>query len=332
MSARPKRIHRRRSSNVLPVILSLIVIGLLAAALAWVWQGLSMIRQEPEPFYPSWEEAAPSGEEPQTEQETVEEQPDDSVPEADPEKTASEENPEEPETETDGAKEQPDPAEETKEPSEEGEETEDDYDPLVPASTRVNSSYFDDAMFVGDSVTEGVEAYDVMPNATVIAYTGLHLTNVMTRKVIPGANGDLTILEAMRQYTPKKIYLMIGSNTLAYVDVDDTAAYYETFLDAIIEQHPGAIIYVESLPPIHESIMALNYPKAEMTNQKIDRFNAKLFALATKKHLHYVNVAEVLKDDTGGLSEEATTDGLHFKSDYYIKWMDYLKTHTVTEE
>ncbi|MBQ3181173.1 MAG: DUF4358 domain-containing protein, partial [Clostridia bacterium] len=29
------------------------------------------------------------------------------------------------------------------------------------------------------------------------------------------------------------------------------------------------------------------------------------------------------------LPEEAATDGVHFKKEYYLKWLDYLKTHAV---
>ena len=38
-----------------------------------------------------------------------------------------------------------------------------------------------------------------------------------------------------------------------------------------------------------------------------------------------------IKDENGALPADATSDGLHIGTDYYIKWFDYLKTHTVTE-
>ncbi|MBR6607871.1 MAG: hypothetical protein IKK98_04330 [Oscillospiraceae bacterium] len=40
-----------------------------------------------------------------------------------------------------------------------------DYSAAVPVSDRVTVSYFDDALFVGDSITAGIEAYALMKNA-----------------------------------------------------------------------------------------------------------------------------------------------------------------------
>ena len=37
------------------------------------------------------------------------------------------------------------------------------------------------------------------------------------------------------------------------------------------------------------------------------------------------------QNENGALPADATSDGLHIGTDYYIKWFDYLKTHTVTE-
>lgn len=81
----------------------------------------------------------------------------------------------------------------------------------VPESPRVRSDYFDDAMFVGDSITTGIELYEVMSNATVVAATGINLDNIMTKKVIELEGQELTIPEAMTHYHPKKIYIMLGA-------------------------------------------------------------------------------------------------------------------------
>ena len=69
----------------------------------------------------------------------------------------------------------------------------------------------------------------------------------------------------------------------------------------------------------------------DLTNAEIDECNEKLMAMAGEEQVYYVDVASAIKDETGGLPAEFTTDGLHFKGEYYNKWIDYLKEHTVPE-
>ena len=201
----------------------------------------------------------------------------------------------------------------------------------VPESPRVRSDYFDDAMFVGDSITTGIELYEVMSNATVVAATGINLDNIMTKKVIELEGQELTIPEAMTHYHPKKIYIMLGANGVGGLTAEQTASYYANFVDLVKSQHPGAIIYVQSILPINEAKFAQKYNGA-MTNAKIDETNAAILQMAQEKQVYYLNVAEAFKDETGGLPASATPDGLHFGTESYTKWFDYLKTHTVTEE
>ena len=66
-----------------------------------------------------------------------------------------------------------------------------------------------------------------------------------------------------------------------------------------------------------------------MTNAEIDECNAALLKMTEEAQVYYVDVASVIKDETGGLPADYTTDGLHFKGEYYNKWIDYLKEHTV---
>ena len=68
---------------------------------------------------------------------------------------------------------------------------------LVPnAGFSVSDEYFDDAAFVGDSITEGIKLYEIMSNATVIAARGINLDNVFTDDQIRTAQGNTTVMGA----------------------------------------------------------------------------------------------------------------------------------------
>lgn len=199
----------------------------------------------------------------------------------------------------------------------------------VTQSERVTSSYFDDAMFVGDSITNGILSYEIMKNATIISHVGINIDTIRYKEVFRKPDGSVTkIIDAMKDYPDiQKIYVMLGSNGIAWIDQTNFIKYYEEFLTEVIAQHPDAIIYVQSMFPVTAS-----KEKADETfaNAKINEYNKAIADMAQEMGCYYLNVADALKDEKGCLPEEASpSDGMHFGPQYYQKWFDYLKEHTV---
>ena len=54
--------------------------------------------------------------------------------------------------------------------------------------------------------------------------------------------------------------------------------------------------------------------------------------MTNDKKVFYLDVAEVMKDESGNLPVDASLDGVHLKKEYCQKWYEYLKTHTVQHE
>ena len=201
----------------------------------------------------------------------------------------------------------------------------------VPENERVTSTYFDDAVFIGDSLTTGIQLYNILPDTTVLASVGININNIFTNEVINDGNGgQQTILDAAKDIQPAKIYTMLGTNGLKGLGPEETVRYYRQLVQQLKADHPDSIIYVQSLMPINEEIFAANYGY-ELTNAEIDECNELLMQMAGEEEVYFVNCAEAIKDENGELPAEFTTDGLHFRGEYYNKWIDYLKEHTVPE-
>lgn len=203
-----------------------------------------------------------------------------------------------------------------------------DFSAPVPEGERVRSEYFDDAVFIGDSLTTGITLYDVMSNTTVYASTGINLENVFTKEVIKQGERDVTIFEALKQKMPAKIYVMLGANGISQMDDSWILQQYDKLVKELKSQQPQALIYVQSVLPINEEIFHQKYNN-KLSNKKIDEINAKLLKLAEDNQVYYIDLATMFQDESGGMPQEATPDGLHIKSEQYIQWFDYLKTHTV---
>lgn len=198
---------------------------------------------------------------------------------------------------------------------------------VVPKGPWVESSYFDDALFVGDSITYGMQLYNTMTNATVIAHTGINPETILTKAVIKVGEETLTVLDAMKRHNPGKIYVMLGANGVAFLPQDTMMDYYGEFIDAIKAQHPDSVLYVQSILPV----TAEKSQDEAYSNTRIDEYNLSLMQLCKEKGVHYLNVAEAFKDENGALPTEASPkDGMHFGPTYYAKWFDYLKCHAVS--
>ncbi len=200
----------------------------------------------------------------------------------------------------------------------------------LPESERVDSTYFNDAVFFGDSVTDGITLYQTMANAKVIAFTGINPATTLTREVIKTDAGDAKIpmINALGSMDPGKIYIMIGINSIAD-NKDSFISSYGNMLDAIIAQHPEATIYVQPITPVTAKFETSSKNTYDITNAKINEYNSELLRLSGEKRVYYVNVSEALSDETGALPDEASPkDGIHFGAKYYEKWFEYLKTHT----
>lgn len=201
---------------------------------------------------------------------------------------------------------------------------------LVPNSgLSVGDEYFDDAAFVGDSITEGIKLYEVMTNATVVAARGINLDNVFTDDQIRTAQGNSTVMGALEAAAPKKIYIMFGANGVGWFTEQHFTDVYTKFVKAVKEQHPDSQIYLQSILPVTQEF---DDSREDISNDKINRYNELVVEIAEEQEVHYLDVASAFKDEKGCLPEDSNGDGMHFGNKYYKKWFDYLKSHTAAEE
>jgi lysophospholipase L1-like esterase len=198
------------------------------------------------------------------------------------------------------------------------------------SSNSSDTSYLSDALFIGDSLTEGIEGYGVMPNTYVAAGVGLSLNNIINKadSAKIKCNGvSMSILDVVAVLKPKKLYLLLGINEINYITPDQLCGLYKQFIDKIRERVPNAIIYIQSITPTTEDYEANKNPGV---NAKINEHNLKLVEFTKNNNLYYLNIAEIFKDSKGYLlANYSGGDGLHFNDSGYKAWMDYVLAHTV---
>lgn len=192
-------------------------------------------------------------------------------------------------------------------------------------SGQVADSYFDDAAFIGNSRTQGLQLYTGLPNATFYATQGLMVDTFFSKKFVKAGGGKITIPDAMKNQTFKKVYIMLGVNELGWVYEKVFIQKYGEVVDKVKELQPDAKVYVQSILPVTK---AKSDGDAIYNNTKISRYNELIEQMCREKGVTYLHVADAVGLDNGALPAGSATDGVHLNREYCYKWLDYLKTHT----
>lgn len=217
-----------------------------------------------------------------------------------------------------------------------------DIDGALPQKEAVAENWFDDAVFVGDSVSVRLSMYeasaDRLGKAQFLTASSLSATNalwdVSDHSVHPTYNGKKQKVEdsIAQMQGIKKVYIMLGMNDIASVGLNTGIKNFELLCNKILEKSPNVQIYVQSVTPIINGSKSYSYEEGKLNNMTIYRYNVALSALAKKRGWYFVNVAEVMLDGNGYLNPDYCGDpefmGLHFSSAGCKVWVDYLLTHT----
>lgn len=197
---------------------------------------------------------------------------------------------------------------------------------VVPPSAAVERDYFDDAVFIGDSRTEGLYINTGLTNALFLAHQGLTVDEMYTKEVITVNGRKATVMDALAQASFRKVYIMLGINETGWVYDNIFIEKYGEIIDGIREINPDAVIYVQSILPVSREVSETH---SYIKNQRISTYNQLLQEMAEEKGVYYVNVAEAVADSDGSLPADMATDGIHLKKEPCETWLTYLREHTV---
>ncbi len=202
-----------------------------------------------------------------------------------------------------------------------------DFSLPVPESAPVDKSYLDDAVFIGDSRTEGLILYTGLTNTTGYTYKGLMVDTVFTKPIINRDGQMVTVIDALKSTQFSKVYIMLGINELGWTYPDLFIEKYKEILRTIREINPAALIYVQEILPVTQEVSDTH---SYISNARISEYNQMLRNMAQENQVYYLQVSQAVADSNGCLPDEAASDGIHLSPTYCRKWLDYLLCHTVT--
>lgn len=194
-----------------------------------------------------------------------------------------------------------------------------------PVIFHADISYFDDALFIGDSRTVGLYEYGGLGKAEVFADTGMNIYKVFTEKFKLQNGEEITLETALQTMDFGKVYIMLGINELGY-DFEQTVARFSETIDTIIKYQPDAVVFIQAnLHITKEKSEESEY----FTNSNIDKYNSAISELANDSQIFYLDANPLYDDEEGYLSTEFTTDHAHILGKYYVDWVDFILQNAV---
>lgn len=191
----------------------------------------------------------------------------------------------------------------------------------------VDESYFDDALFIGDSRTQGFILYSGLANTTSYAGKGLAVNKISTDAVVTENGQDYTVSQALENHSGefKKVYLMFGVNELGWSYPEKFQESYQQVVQEVKKTQPDATIYVQSILPVSKE----KSDSSDIYNmERVNMFNGLLQEMAEEEGVIYLDVASSVMDSEGYLPADASTDGVHLNKEYCQIWLRYLEEHT----
>lgn len=205
--------------------------------------------------------------------------------------------------------------------------------PVEESDPVEDDSFFDSAVFLGDSRTEGLQLFGGLKHGTFYWARGMNVfrANDESFKVFPVNGENFTMIGALGQQSFDSVYIMIGVNELGF-PVESYELGLSKLVDEVIAAQPEAVVYLQMMPPLNDEMCRANGLEYYINNDNLRKFNEVIVRVATEKKVALLNTAEVYTGGDGQLPAELANDGCHFAYEAYSLWADYMRSHVIDRE
>ncbi|MCM1299534.1 MAG: GDSL-type esterase/lipase family protein [Firmicutes bacterium] len=177
--------------------------------------------------------------------------------------------------------------------------------------------FFADDLFIGDSISTGLYLYDYLEKDNVFAEVGLNPESALTKQI-----DGVTCIDKANDMNPKRIYIMLGSNGLAFMDGQYMASKLVELIAELEMACPTAKICVISIPPVSKA----HDSEGNETMEKVNTYNAALKSICDEGGYAFVDICTLFKDSEGFFADKyVEADGLHFQGNTYSVMLGYIQ-------
>ena len=197
------------------------------------------------------------------------------------------------------------------------------------------SSFFDNTVFVGDSITEGFRLYvsyerikgrDVLGKAQFLAVKNYGLS--LALKNSQGVEGNYLkykgqrtrLFDGLHLTGAERVFILLGINDKIMMNKETNIKRYAELIDRFKKELPYGEVFVQSLTPIGAGTQEGRY-----SNAYIDEFNKELREVCIEKSVHFVDINTPLKRKDGHLELDYSSDrSVHLNAAGFDVWLKTL--------
>lgn len=201
------------------------------------------------------------------------------------------------------------------------------------ANGRVDVGYFDNAIFMGDSLADGFKDYAAWMSLKGRGTLYLTQRSMTPRSFMqPGAMvdaGDAGVVDVwatIADRQPGKMYITLGTNALMAMDPAEFIESYYQLVAKIRQTSPNTTIYITTIPPTSSAYAA---KEERLSKERIQQANDLIAKMCREENLALINLYDVVMGADGYLNEDINSDGIHMTPEGYKMWLNYLIEHTV---
>lgn len=210
-----------------------------------------------------------------------------------------------------------------------------DTTPRLP--DKVLLSFYDNSLFFGDSIMQGLSRYKkvlqkadktFMKTAPIYAAQSISLYTASRPTVVSDVaflrrGAKKTMYSITKELQPDKIFILLGLNDPVVEKIDKAIGWVEYLIKTMATQAPGVKVHFFSLTPVTPYYCQKRnrpaYPELA------DQYNQRLRETCEQYGAYYIEIAEALKDPEGYLNAAYSSDGdCHLNDEGNAVWLQCM--------
>lgn len=193
--------------------------------------------------------------------------------------------------------------------------------PTTPPSGD-DQSVFDDAVFIGNSIFEGLYRFGIITHGVFLTKVGLNVNSIYTDP--PSSGGSKPIIDELTGSNYKKVIINLGLNEVGWPSQETFISRYTNIINDIKTRVPGAKIYVVAMTPVTKKYSNSTGAGNGINIKNIKRTNGMIESMCASTGVVFVPNPDDLFDSEGYLPADASSDGVHMNLQYDRLWAAHI--------
>ena len=190
---------------------------------------------------------------------------------------------------------------------------------------RVDDSWFENTLFIGDSRMLGLSLYARSGNAHYFCAASLNCSSVFKQTLSDKGNfSNKTLEELLSEHQYDKIIINFGLNDAGYGEAWFQKRF-DQFMEKIRTWNPDAKIIINGIMPVTKKyIETAKYGGPYWEPESLRKLSAHMASYANGIDVFYIDCNEYFADSNGYLFQSLTGDGCHPTATHYKTWREWM--------